>query len=336
MSIILTCNAGSTNTKLAAFDINNLERKGHNIGHNTAETIEWICAIGQLKISAVGHRIVHGGRKFTHPVIISDNVLKELKSFISLAPLHQPAAIKLIEETKKLYPKLPHIACFDTAFHSTMPELERVIPLPSKYHKEGIMRYGFHGLSYQHIADILPKIVGDKANERVVIAHLGGGSSACAMKDLKSVSSTMGFSTLDGLMMGTRCGSIDAGLVLHLLQENKMSVEEVTNLLYNESGLKGVSGISSDIQKLLASDKKEASNAIELYCYLAAKQISSLLPSIGGIDLLIFTGGIGENSAMICDKITNLLRWAGNFAVHTIPTNEELVIAQSCKSVIKG
>ncbi len=333
MSIILTCNAGSSNTKLAAFDSKTLERKGHAVTHNAAETLEWLCSIGELGIKAVGHRVVHGGREFTQPVKITDDVLAKLKSYVSLAPLHQPAALKLIEEVKKLYPDVPQIACFDTAFHHTMPEIERRLPLPVWYHKEGIQRYGFHGLSYQHIAAVLPEFAGSKAKGRVIVAHLGGGSSACAMKDLKSVASTMGFSTLDGLMMGTRTGALDAGVVLHLLQQMEMKLEEVDRLLYLESGLQGVSALSADMRVLMASDRKEAREAINLYCYLAAKQISGLLPALGGLDALVFTGGIGENITPVRERIVDLLRWIGDFPVYVIPTDEELVIAESCRKL---
>lgn len=336
MSIILTCNAGSSNTKLAAFDSKTLERKGHAVTHNAAETVEWLCSIGELGIEAVGHRVVHGRREFTQPVKITDDVLAKLKSYIPLAPLHQPAALNLIDEVKKLYPDMKQIACFDTAFHHTMPDIERRLPLPAWYHKEGIQRYGFHGLSYQHIADVLPEFAGKKTKGRVIVAHLGGGSSACAMKDLKSVASTMGFSTLDGLMMGTRTGALDAGVVLHLLGHMEMRLEEVDRLLYLESGLQGVSGLSADMRVLLASDKKEAREAIELYCYLAAKQISGLLPALGGLDALVFTGGIGENAAPVRERIIALLRWIGDFPVYIIPTDEEAVIAESCRVMMKG
>jgi acetate kinase len=338
MSIFLTCNAGSANTKLAAFDTETMERKGHAVIHNNAaELTEWLCSIGSLDIVMVGHRVVHGGLEFRHPVAITESVLNKLKGFIPLAPLHQPAAIKLIEEVQKLYPKIPQIACFDTAFHHTMPDVERRLPLPRKYHDEGIMRYGFHGLSYQHIADVLPEIAGKRlAHGRVVVAHLGGGSSACAMKDLKSVASTMGFSTLDGLMMGTRCGTLDAGVVLHLLTEKKMPVSEVTELLYYQSGLKGVSGISGDMQELLESKRVAAQESIELYCHLAAKQIAGLLPALGGMDALVFTGGIGENAAYVRERIADLLRWIDEFSVYVIPTDEEKVIAEHCKTILKG
>lgn len=334
MSIIVTCNAGSSNTKLAAFDSRTLERKGRAVMHNATETMEWLCSIGEFGIEAVGHRVVHGGREFTQPVHISDDVMAKLSTYIPLAPLHQPAALKLIGEVRTLYPHAKQIACFDTAFHHTMPDVERRLPLPIRYHEKGIQRYGFHGLSYQHIATALPGLAGAKAKGRVIVAHLGGGSSACAMKELKSVASTMGFSTLDGLMMGTRTGALDAGVVPYLLGYMGMKLEEVERVLYLESGLRGVSGISADMRDLLASDKPQAHEAVELYCYLAAKQVSGLLPALGGLDALVFTGGIGENIMVVRERITGLLRWAGDFPVYVIPADEELVIAESCRKII--
>lgn len=338
MSIFLTCNAGSANTKLAAFDTQTMERKGHVVIHNNAaELTEWLCSIGSLDIAMVGHRVVHGGREFKHPLAITESVLCKLKGYIPCAPLHQPAAIKLIEEVQKLYPHVSQIACFDTAFHHTMSDIERRLPLPRTFHDEGIMRYGFHGLSYQHIADVLPKFAGKKlAHGRVIVAHLGGGSSACAMKALKSVASTMGFSTLDGLMMATRPGALDAGVILHMLTEKKMTPAEISELLYHQAGLKGVSGISGDMQELLESKCSDAKEAIELYCHLAAKHSAGLLPTLGGLDALVFTGGIGENSSAVRERIAHLLRWVGEFPVYVIPTDEELVIAEHCKTLMKG
>jgi acetate kinase len=333
MSIFLTCNAGSSNTKLAAFDCETMERVAHGrFHHNPAELTEWLCSVGSLGIVAIAHRVVHGGMDFTHPTLITDEVLVALKSYIPLAPLHQPAALKLIEETRKFYPDAPHIACFDTAFHHTMPDLQRRFALPRALHDEGIMRYGFHGLSYQHVADVLRDYPQKIAKGRVIVAHLGGGSSACAMKNLQSVASTMGFSTLDGLMMGTRCGALDPGVLLYLLTEKNLSVPELSSLLYHESGLKGVSAISGDMQELLANDTPAAHEAIELYCTLAAKEIAAMLPALGGLDALVFTGGIGENAPAIRDKITSLLHWIGDFSVIIIPTDEELVMANACKS----
>lgn len=331
---IITCNAGSSNNKLALFEAKSLARTANLQTHNEAETMAWLCSVGQEKISAIGHRVVHGGDKFTQPTIITPEILRELEKFIPLAPLHQPAALKLIAEVATLYPNVPQIACFDTAFHHTMPEIEKHFALPANYYADGIKRYGFHGLSYEYIASALPEHLGDKATGRVITAHLGNGSSICAMKNGKSVASTMGFSTLDGLMMGTRCGALDVGVILHLLQHRKMSVDDVSKLLYKNSGLLGVSGISADMRELLASDKKEVRDAVELYCYLAAKQLSSLLPAIGGIDALVFTGGIGEHAESVRQKICSHLKWLGDFSIYVIPTNEEIVIAKACIDVI--
>ena len=322
MSIFVTCNAGSSNTKFAAFECETMARVAHGTFHNNpAEQTEWLCAVGSLGIVAIVHRVVHGGMDFTHPTIITDAVLVTLKGYIPLAPLHQPAALKLIEETRKLYPDALQVACFDTAFHHTMPDLQRRFALPRALHYEGIMRYGFHGLSYQHVADVLRDYPQKIATGRVIVAHLGGGSSACAMKNLQSVASTMGFSTLDGLMMGTRCGALDPGVLLYLLTEKNMSVPALSRLLYHESGLKGVSAISGDMQELLANDTSAAYEAIELYCTLAAKEIAAMLPALGGLDALVFTGGIGENAPAIRDKITSLLQWVGDFPVVVIPTD---------------
>jgi len=335
MSILLTCNAGSVNTRLAAFDAQTLERTAHTRTHNAAECAEWLCSAGVGGVVAVGHRVVHGGQEFTQPVVITDAVFTSLRELIPLAPLHQPASLKLIEQAQKLYPNVPHVACFDTAFHHTIPEPERRFPLPGKYYKEGVMRYGFHGLSYQHVADKLQDFPANVTKWRVIVAHLGGGSSACAMKNLQSVDSTMGFSTLDGLMMGTRCGALDPGVLLYLLNEKRMSVPELSDLLYHESGLKGVSGISADMQELLQSTSSQAHEAVELYCNLAAKEIAALLPALGGLDALVFTGGIGENVAPIRDRVIKLLRWVGEFEVYVIPTDEEIVIAKTCQRFIQ-
>jgi len=332
--LILTCNAGSNNTKLAAFDAKTLEQTDKATVHNEDEAIAWLKR--HQDVAAIGHRVVHGGRHFTHPERITDEVVQKLTKLIPLAPLHQPAALKMIGTLRALYTSIPHIACFDTAFHHTVPDINRRLPLPRKYQEEGLMRYGFHGLSYQHIADVLPEYAKDKAHGRVIVAHLGGGASACAIKNLESVDSTMGFSTLDGLMMGTRCGALDPGALLYLLETDGMPLPVLSDLLYHNAGLKGVSGISDDMKELLHSKTPSAIEAVELYCISAAKQIAGLLPSIGGLDALVFTGGIGENAAPIRDKITARLRWIGDFSVYVIPTDEELVMARACKDAHNG
>ncbi len=328
---ILTCNAGSNNTKLSSFDAKTLEKIDHASVHNADEAIKWFNGHGD--VVSVGHRVVHGGRFFTHPERITDDVLEKITALIPLAPLHQPAALNLIKLMQDQYRDSPHIACFDTAFHHTMPAIHRRLPLPRKYHDAGLVRYGFHGLSYQYIADVIPDYARDRAHGRIIVAHLGGGASACAMNNLESVDSTMGFSTLDGLMMGTRCGAIDPGVLLYLLEENGMEIPALSDLLYHNAGLKGVSGISDDMKELLRSKNPAAKEAVDLYCTLAAKQIAGLVPAIGGLDALVFTGGVGENAGTIRDKITRNLRWIGDFPVYVIPTDEELVMAQACKAI---
>jgi acetate kinase len=326
MNIILTCNAGSTNTKLAVFDAQTLELKAYTTTHTITEITAWLLAVALLgNVTDIGHRVVHGGRNLTQPTRITPQVLDTIKSYPPLVPLHQPATISLIEEMQKIYPNVPHIACFDTAFHHTMPDIHRRFALPQSYYDEGIMRYGFHGLSYEYISQTMPN------HEKVIVVHLGGGASACAMHNRKSVASTMGFSTLDGLMMGTRCGTVDAGILLYLLQEKNMTPTALTNLLYHQSGLKGVSGISGNMQDLLASQDPKAHQAITLFCMMAAKEISGLIPALGGLDALIFTGGIGENAPEIRNKIAALLHWLGDIKIYTIPTNEALMMAQACQ-----
>lgn len=333
---IITCNSGSSNTKLALFDGTNLNKIEDLQTHSKAETIDWLRSLNKKDITAIGHRVVHGGDKFTSPVIITPQIIKELEEFIPLAPLHQPAALELIAEAMKLYPDIPHIACFDTSFHHTLPEIERMFALPKKYYDSGIKRYGFHGLSYEYIASVLPENLGEKANGKIIVAHLGGGASACALKNLQSIATSMGFSTLDGLMMGTRPGALDAGVIMHLIEHKKMTLDEINHLLYKESGLLGISGASSDMRELLASDEQAAHNAIELYCYIAAKQIAALLPAIGGLDALVFTGGIGEHAKPVREKICAHLKWLGDFAVYAIATDEEIVIAKACERLSKN
>ncbi|MCB9964879.1 MAG: hypothetical protein H6855_02210 [Rhodospirillales bacterium] len=329
--LILTCNAGSNNTKLAAFDADTLERIDHVSVHNADEAAAWLRH--HQNIVAVGHRVVHGGRSFTHPERLTDSTIEKLAGYIPLAPLHQPAALHLIATARSIHPDIPQVACFDTAFHHTMSDLTRRLPLPDSYYRDGVLRYGFHGLSYQHIADVLPDYAPKSAAGRVIVAHLGGGSSACAMKNLASVDSTMGFSTLDGLMMNTRCGALDPGVLLYLLETKGMTLSTLNDLLYHNAGLKGVSGLSEDMRDLLQQNIPAALDAIELYCTLAAKHIAGLVPAIGGLEALVFTGGIGENAAPVREKIIKLLHWIGPFEVYIIPANEELVIAQACQKL---
>ncbi len=330
--------------------------EGFASGHHSAITtlLEWIESHSDgSKIIAAGHRVVHGGKVFSEPVVVNKKVIEQLKTFIPLAPLHQPHNIEVIEAFTSLYPNIPQVACFDTAFHRTQPEIAELFALPKKYADEGIIRYGFHGLSYQYIASVLPEYAEKKVNGRVIGSHLGNGASMCAMKNLKSVATTMGFTALDGLMMGTRCGNLDPGVVLYLLEEKGMAADEVTNLLYKESGLKGISGISYDMEDLLNSDKPEAKEAIDLFCYQAAMQLSGLVPTIGGLDVLVFTAGIGQHAPIIRQKICEKLDWLGvtldseqndanelcistndsDVGVYVIPTDEEKIIASMTMNI---
>ena len=328
-----------------------------SVGHDAAISaiLQWIESGTQgLEVIACGHRVVHGGVEFSAPVIIDSEILRKLKDLIILAPLHQPHNIKAIEAFAAFHPDVPQVACFDTAFHHDQPNLTKHFALPTKYTEEGIIRYGFHGLSYQYIASKLPDFEEVKSIDKVVVAHLGNGASMCAMKDLKSVATTMGFTALDGLVMGTRCGDIDPGVILYLLNEKGFTSEQVSDLLYKESGLKGVSGISFDMRELLESNDEKAREAIELFCYQAAKQLAGLIPSMGGLDAIVFTAGIGEHVPLVRSKICGYLSWLGieldapandsneavissknsGIDVLVVTTNEEFVVAKLTKDLL--
>ena len=331
--------------------------EGLDHGKAMALLVEW----GQTReaardIAAVGHRVVHGGTLFDGPVLINETVLSQLEALDPLAPLHQPHNLAGVAVLRALEPSLPHVACFDTAFHRHLPELAQRFALPREYHDAGIRRYGFHGLSYEYIAEVLPEVVGPAiAGGRVIVAHLGNGASMCALRDRRSVETTMGFTALDGLPMGTRCGNLDPGVALYLQGEWGMSTAEVNELLYHRSGLLGVSGISNDMRTLLASDKSSAREAIDLYVYRINRELGALTAALGGIDALVFTGGIGEHAAPIRAMVCGLARWAGirldaaanemkhatcistpdsDTAVWVIPTNEEWMIARHTRTVI--
>lgn len=266
---------------------------------------------GGLEIAAVGHRVVHGGQRYSEPVRVSNEVLRDLDTLVPLAPLHQPHNLKAIRVIRERWPDVTQVACFDTAFHRTQPKVSQAFALPRAITDAGVRRYGFHGLSYEYITTQLPRILGDRASGRIIVAHLGNGASLCALIDGKSVDSTMGFSALDGLVMGTRCGTLDPGVVLYLLQQLHMTPHEVSELLYSHSGLLGVSGISGDMQVLLASADPYAAEAIDLFVHRIVCEIGSLAASMGGLDALIFTGGIGEHAAPIRDRICRALAWLG-------------------------
>ena len=301
----------------------------------------------QFDLVAAGHRVVHGGDQFHVPVMVNAAVLDQLERLAPLAPLHQPNNLAGIHAIAKLKPGLPQIACFDTAFHVTQPPVARAFALPREFSAAGIKRFGFHGLSFEYIAGVLPRYLGKRAEGKIVIAHLGSGAGMCALLDRRSVAATTGFSALDGLPMGTRCGAIDPGVILYLLQEKNMAVESVSELLYRRSGLLGVSGLSRDMRVLLASADPAAAAAIELFVYRIGRELGSLAAALGGLDGLIFTGGIGEHSPEIRSRICAHAAWLGiriddatnssgdeiistamsKVAVLVIPTNEEAVIA---------
>ncbi|WP_332877434.1 acetate/propionate family kinase [Massilia sp. S19_KUP03_FR1] len=275
--------------------------------------LDWIAsAYPQVTLAAAAHRVVHGGPRYTAPVLIDAEVLKELRRLTPLAPLHQPHALDAIATLMAGHPALPQIACFDTAFHHTLPLVESSFSLPRALTQEGLRRYGFHGLSYEYIAGRLPEELGARtAAGRVVVAHLGAGASMCALLDGRSIATTMSLTPLDGLPMATRCGAIDPGAVLYLLQEKGLSAERLADLLYHDSGLFGVSGISGDMQVLLASDAPAALEAVDLFVYRIGRELGSLAAALGGLDALVFTGGIGEHAAQIRQRVCEGARWLG-------------------------
>jgi acetate kinase len=317
--------------------------------------VPWAQAhLGSRRLAALGHRVVHGGMHHSRPARVTPELLDELEALVPLAPLHEPHNLAPIRMAMRLNPDLPQIACFDTAFHRTMPELNQAFALPYALHDEGIRRYGFHGLSYEYIASALPNVAPGIAGGRVVVAHLGNGSSACALKAGKSVATTMGFTALDGLPMGTRCGAVDPGIVLHLLQQKGLSADAVNDLLYRKSGMLGVSGISSDFRELLASPEPRARFAVELFCHSVARHIASLAATLDGLDAIVFTAGVGENAAPVRAGICRACAWLGvqlddaanerhgpritaadsAVAAYVIKTDENLMIARHARSLI--
>ena len=265
----------------------------------------------QRGLGAVGHRVVHGGDAFAAPVRIDAAVLSRLERLVPLAPLHQPHNLAPMRVIAKRAPALPQVACFDTAFHRTQAPVARAFGLPPEITERGVRRYGFHGLSYEYIADVLPRFDAAAAEGRAVVAHLGNGASMCAIRAGKSVATTMGFTALDGLLMGTRAGALDPGVVLYLLDELGMGARELEKLLYHRSGLLGVSGVSSDMRALLSRDDEQSRFAIDLFCYRAGRELGSLAAALGGIDAIVFTGGIGEHAAPIRARICRDAAWLG-------------------------
>jgi len=309
----------------------------------------WLRAhYGGARVLGVGHRVVHGGERFTGPTIVTPQVLDELRALVPLAPLHQPHNLAAIESVAERLPGVRQVACFDTSFHRGHPAVAELVPLPREIREAGVQRYGFHGLSYEYIASVLPEAAPEIAGGRVIVAHLGSGASLCAMRNRRSVDCTFGFTPLDGLCMGTRPGSLDPGIVLHLFQGLGLSVKEVEAILYKQSGLLGISGISNDMRDLLGRDEPEARLAVEYFIYRAAKEIGAFAAALGGVDGLVFTAGIGENSAVIRARICEASAWLGvaldpdanarrgprisksesSVSAWVIPTNEELMIAR--------
>lgn len=387
-AVLLALNAGSSSLKFALYDaatlaplcrggvtaIKEKDRPAHFSAKGEAATAlmagegpspdtdhegaaRWlIAAIGErlaeLPLAAVGHRVVHGGAEFDRPVLVTPDILRRLEALSPLAPSHQPHNLAPIRSLLDSAPRLPQIACFDTAFHRTQPRLAQLFPLPREFAERGVLRYGFHGLSYQFIAQELRRL--ERAPGRTIVAHLGHGASLCAMRDLESVATTMGFTALDGLMMGTRSGAIDPGLLLHLVMQEGYSPKEVHALLYERSGLLGVSEISDDLRALEASASPAAEEAMALFAYRAAREIGSLASALNGLDRLVFTAGVGENSPSMRARICACLGFLGlalddaanaanaqvisapSSRVETLvlPTNEEAVIAEAAQALL--
>jgi len=315
-------NAGSSNLKYSVYAAP--ERPGSNAGlepiargqldaGGTRAALDAIrgAAPRGSRLAALGHRVVHGGRRFAGPVRVDASVLREIERLEPLAPLHQPQAVAAIRAVAVAHPALVQVACFDTAFHRTEPEVAQAFALPRAYREEGIHRYGFHGLSYESIAAALPRVAPEIAAGRVVVAHLGNGASLCAMAGGRSVATTMGFSALDGLVMGTRSGALDPGALLYLMRQHALGAAELEELLYHRSGLLGVSGVSSDMRELLASDDPRAREAVELFVYRVGRELGSMAAALGGLDALVFTGGIGENAAEIRARVCHDAGWLG-------------------------
>jgi acetate kinase len=309
---------------------------------------------GAAGFDGAGHRVVHGGLTYAEPVLVDEHVIADLDELIPLAPLHQPHNIAAIRAIASTAPDLPQVACFDTAFHRAQSEITQEYGLPRALSAKGIRRYGFHGLSYEYIVSVLPKVMPERADGRLVVAHLGNGASMCAIHHGRSVANTMGFSTVEGLLMGTRTGTLDPGVVLYLLQHEDMNARSIEHLIYEQSGLLGVSGLSSDMRALLASDEPSARNAIDLFVYRIKRELGSLVAALGGLDALVFTAGIGEHSPDIRARVCRDAAWLGivldeeanaknapristaesQASAWTIPTNENLMIARHTRQVI--
>ncbi|WP_315719680.1 MULTISPECIES: acetate/propionate family kinase [unclassified Bradyrhizobium] len=388
--VILTVNAGSSSIKFAAYEIGagalRAVARGHidDIGDDTtfeagpaggpAEmqpidaprgtvdhgaalllAIDWLRQHEQgFQVVAIGHRVVHGGPDYAEPVVIDADTLQRLRQFVPLAPLHQPHNLAGVAAALQAFPDAAQVACFDTAFHRQHPFIADTFGLPRRLYDEGVRRYGFHGLSYEYVSRRLRSVAPDLASGRVIIAHLGNGASVCALRDGRSIASTMGFTALDGLPMGTRCGQLDPGVVLYLLTEKGMSADEITHMLYHDSGLRGLSGLSNDMRELEASDAPEAREAIDYFVARVRREIAGLAATIGGVDAIVFAGGIGEHAWHVREQILGDMAWlgialdreanAGNaqtvsqpgsrVTVLVIPTDEDRMIAEHTAEIL--
>jgi acetate kinase len=310
--------------------------------------------LANVRLVGVGHRVVHGGLEYTAPVRLTAETLKALERLIPLAPLHQPHNLAPMAGLQRHSPDLPQVACFDTSFHRTNPDVARRFALPAELHDAGVQRYGFHGLSFEYIAAELPRVDAKAAAGKTIVLHLGNGSSMCAMEAGRSVATTMGFSPADGLAMGTRCGALDPGVILYLLDERKLDARAIERLLYDESGLLGISGISSDMRTLLASAAPSARLAIDVYVYRIGRELGSLAAALGGLDAIVFTGGIGENAPVIRERVCRDAAWLGvelaaaanaggdrristpasRVSAWVVPTNEEIMIARHTQALL--
>jgi acetate kinase len=381
---VLTLNAGSSSLKVALFpetgdrplatgladrigpegvlklkdaDANPMAASGNLTSHAgaIAAVIDSFRACWpDLDLCAIGHRVVHGGADHAAPVTVDDTVLAELDRLSHFAPLHQPHNLAGIRAARAAFPSVPQVACFDTAFHRNHPWVNDTFALPRSLYEEGVRRYGFHGLSYDYIAGELGRQAPRLAEGRVVVAHLGNGASMCGLQNGRSIASTMGFSALDGLPMGTRCGQVDPGVLLYLMDQKGMTAARISDLLYRESGLLGLSGLSNDMRTLEAAGTPEAAQAIDYFVFRCQREVGGLAAALGGIDALVFCGGIGENSRLIRARICERLGWMGieidhgrnaandavispdlaRTTVMVIPTNEELVIARAARAVV--
>jgi len=331
--------------------------EGAKLGHSGA--LDHLLAflrerLGGDRLVGIGHRVVHGGLDYSRPARVDADVLRDLERLVPLAPLHQPHNLAPIRLLLERAPGLPQVACFDTSFHRSNPELAQMFALPAELHAEGVRRYGFHGLSYEYIASVLPRFDAKAAAGRTVALHLGNGSSMCAMRAAKSMASTMSFTAVDGLPMSTRCGSIDPGVILYLMEQRGMDGRAIENLIYYQSGLLGVSGISSDMRTLLASAEPRARLAVDLFLYRIGRELGSLAAALGGLDAIVFTAGIGENAVAVRERACRDAAWLGveidaaanaeggpristgasRVSAWVIPTNEELMIARHARDLL--